>query len=74
MEIEVADIVKHRPTGEEWVVARVTDTSIYPAGWPPCCAELKDCELIEKGTAEQREKMVESCKKLPSSDSRKIYD
>lgn len=70
--IEIADIVKHHPTGEEWVVARVTETDVYPAGWPPSCAELRDCELVEKATPEQREKMIEDCRRLPRSDSRHI--
>ena len=70
--IEIADTVKHKPTGETWVVARVTDTSVYPAGWPPCCAELKDCELVEKATQKQQYTMIEACKKLPQSDSRCI--
>jgi hypothetical protein len=70
--IDIADIVKHNPTGEEWVVARVFGEHLWPAGWPPGRAELADCELVEKATEEQREIMIRRLQKLPNNDERKI--
>lgn len=45
------DIVKHKPTGETWVVCGVnhTDGLLIPCGYPfPTVAKVEDCELIEK--------------------------
>ena len=56
-QIEPGDAVHHAPSGEDWVVLRVGDDWIEPAGWPPCRARLADCSLIEKGTPAQRAEM-----------------
>ena len=72
MEIEIADHVHHKPSGENWVVARVTEQHIYPAGWPPCRADIADCELIRKATPEQVENLKVDLRKLPPGDERKI--
>lgn len=56
-QIEVADHIHHIPTGEDWVVKRVDDTHVEPAGWPPCRAKLADCRLIKKATPKEREEM-----------------
>lgn len=71
-QIEIADTVHHGPTGEDWVVARVTDRHVYPAGWPPCRADLADCTLIGKATEKQRAEMLANLRKLPPSDERHI--
>lgn len=71
-QIEIADTVHHGPTGEDWVVARVTDRHVYPAGWPPCRADLADCTLIGKATEKQRAEMMANLRKLPPSDERHI--
>jgi hypothetical protein len=74
MEIEIADKVKHHPSGEEWIIARVTGKDVYPCGWPPCIAQLSDCELIEKASQEQRDRLIEELKQLPRNDSRHITE
>ena len=51
-QIDRADTVFHRPTGETWIVRRVQDDRLYWCGWPPGCADLADCELIAKATPE----------------------
>lgn len=71
MSIQIADHVKHLPTGEEWVVARADEEHVWPAGWPPCIAKLTDCTLIKKATQDQREEMRRLCAALPASDPRK---
>lgn len=72
--IEIADAVHHGPTGEDWVVARVTEKHIYPAGWPPCRADLADCKLLTKATPEQRERMLRDLRRLPHGDERRTAD
>lgn len=72
--IDVADSVHHGPSGEDWVVARVTDRHVYPAGWPPIRADLADCTLIEKATEQQRTEMIAKCRLLPVDDARHVAD
>jgi len=45
--VKAGDTVLHRPTGETWVLLRVKDGYVYPAGWPQSRAREKDCELVE---------------------------
>lgn len=52
--IDTGDIVLHGPTGEEWVVKRVTGNRLEWCGWPPGSADLADCTLIKKATPEGR--------------------
>ena len=49
------DVVKHLPTGEEWILASVSPTGmdVSPAGWPESLAPASDCELVEAATDEQ---------------------
>lgn len=72
--IEIADAVHHGPSGEDWVVARVTEEHVYPAGWPPGRALLADCTLLKKATDEQREAMMVQLRKLPMGDDRRLSD
>ena len=46
------DTVRHKPTGEEWIVAGVNhmDGTLVPCGYPfPTIAKIEDCELIKEG-------------------------
>lgn len=70
MNFRAGDAVKHGPSNEEWVLARVDGDYVYPAGWPPCRAETKDCELVEAATDEEHADMVAQARKLPRSDAR----
>lgn len=72
--IEIADTVHHKPTAEDWVVARVDEKHLWPAGWPPTRANLADCELLEKATGAQREEMVRMLRKTPVNDERHLSD
>ena len=51
--IERGDIVRHKPTGEDWVIKHTGSDHngdwVEPAGWPSCRARASDCTLIEKG-------------------------
>ena len=40
------DIVRHKPTGETWVVAWADAGTVAPAGWPDCRGRSSDCELL----------------------------
>lgn len=56
--IDTADHVKHGPTGEEWLVARITGAHVCPCGWPPTRAALGDCTLTYKATDAERTKLL----------------
>jgi hypothetical protein len=48
------DSVKHRPSGETWVVAWADPATdqLVPCGWPLCIAKLSDCDLDEVVTVD----------------------
>lgn len=49
------DVVRHRPTGEKWVLANdEEDGRVSPCGWPCSMADAKDCALLEKASDERR--------------------
>lgn len=48
------DHIHHRPSGEIWVVKRVTETHVEPCGWPPSAAAVTDCDLIMTATAARK--------------------
>ena len=56
--IDTGDAVRHGPTGETWLVARVDGDRLAWVGWPPGWADLADCTLMRKATPEQREKLL----------------
>lgn len=62
MSIDAGDVVKHLPSGEEWVVACLSydGKSLYACGWPETKADVSDCLLMEKATDEFRLKALKS--------------
>lgn len=63
-EIDTGDYVKHRPTGESWVVAYVHGDRLAWCGWPEGEAALADCELEKKATPERRLELLQEMAKL----------
>lgn len=68
--IEIGDHVRHEPTGEEWVVARISGDTLWWCGWPTGCTVLSECTLVEKASPESRAALIDELKRLPPSDSR----
>jgi hypothetical protein len=56
--IDTGDYVRHRPTGEQWIVAYVRGDRLAWLGWPEGEAALADCELIDKAPPARREKWL----------------
>lgn len=54
------DVVRHRPTDEEWVVASVSPNGdqLSPAGWPGGYVPVSDCELVNQATDQQHVDML----------------
>ncbi len=51
--------MKHRPSGETWVLAcDAYDGYVLPAGWPCSHALASDCELVRAATDEERVSML----------------
>ena len=51
--IGTGDVVRHRPSGEEWLVAYVDGDRLAWCGWPPGDAPLLDFELVRKATEKE---------------------
>lgn len=45
------DVVRHKPSGEEWVILRIDldSDSLIPAGWPKSRARVSDCVFVKAG-------------------------
>lgn len=52
------DVVYHRPTGEEWVLAYAEGKRVSPCGWPETIAEAAHCELRKACPDEEHLKML----------------
>lgn len=61
--IDTADVVKHVPTGEEWLVAYVKGDKLAWCGWPEGEANLSDCELIKVATDDARYDLLQEMAK-----------
>lgn len=62
------DIIKHKPTGETWVVAGVNHQTreLVPMGYHfPSVAKVEDCEIIERRYEfeSQSEEVIKALKK-----------
>ena len=71
--IDTADVVKHAPSGEEWVVACVRGDRLSWCGWPEGTAALADCTLVRKATPDQRQLLLQDMAASSSGDHRARY-
>jgi len=71
--IDTADVVLHRPTNEQWVVAFVHDDHLTCCGWPESSAPISDCVLVQKATPEQRFNLIQDMAAMSGLDRRKSY-
>lgn len=69
--MRAGDVVKHRQSGEEWVLARVHNGYVYPAGWPACRTLAGNCDLVEAATDEQHVQMLRDVQNISGYDCRK---
>ncbi len=56
--LRCGDHVRHRPTGEEWIVAWAEGSQMAPCGWPPCRASVADCDVINRASDEEHRRSV----------------
>lgn len=58
--MRAGDHIRHKPSGEEWVVAYAEGEHVCACGWPHSLARRSDCELIKAASdAEHRALLVE---------------
>lgn len=67
------DVIRHIPSGEEWLVADVTSTHIGCAGWPHTLAPFGDVELVEAATDAYHLEMLQRMADMSSPDPRRSY-
>jgi hypothetical protein len=72
-DIDTGDHVRHEPTGEEWVVACVQNGRLSWCGWPEGTADLADCTLIRKVSAEKRDELLRTLAEVQGNDHRARY-
>ena len=56
--MKAGDVVKHRPTGETWLLAYAEGGRVSACGWPESIAEEADCELVKACSIEEHEAML----------------
>lgn len=61
--IRAGDHVEHGPTGETWVVGRVTAKHLEPFGWPRSRALLADCRLVRSASDAEHAEAVASAER-----------
>lgn len=67
------DIVKHNPTGEEWVLAvDQEDDRVMPNGWPETLAYASDCEIVKRSTDSERREYIETWATKNTGDYRTL--
>lgn len=74
--MRTGDIVFHRPSEEEWVVAWADHQTGYmaPCGWPTCQARIADCSITRKATDEESDKLTAILSKSGRSDGNKAAE
>lgn len=71
--IDTADVVRHEPSGEEWLVACVRGDRLSCAGWPEGSALLSDCKLLRKAFPGDRAKLLAELAAIEGNDHRARY-
>lgn len=64
------DHVRHRPSGENWLVAWAEGDDLAPAGWPNSMARLADCEVTFRCSDDVHRECVDLWRDSPG-DSRR---
>lgn len=73
MDIDTGDTVRHRLTGEEWLVAGVEDGRLMWCGWPEGSVHVTECELVEKAKPGERDKLLHELAAVNRNDRRACF-
>lgn len=68
------DQVRHRPTGEDWLIAAVlpNGTDVMPYGWPATIAKAADCTLLKDASDEEHHTALEELARGEGNDLRRV--
>lgn len=71
--MRTADIVHHKPSGEDWVVAWADHESgdMAPCGWPTCQAKIADCTVTREASDADSAALVERLSHSGRADAHK---
>ena len=47
-DVRCGDVVRHIPSGDDWIVAWAEGDRLAPAGWPESTAPIADCEMVSR--------------------------
>ena len=65
------DTVKHKPTGEEWVLANDQHGDhVSWCGWPEGLAQATDCEIVKRASDKERHERLLSWANQQGNDHR----
>ena len=67
------DVIRHIPSGEEWLVATADARHVSPCGWPYGLARLDEVELVEAATDEAHLKLLQELANMSVPDPRRSY-
>lgn len=71
--MKTGDIVLHKPTGEQWLVAGVENGYVMWCGWPEGRAPMSDCELIESVDSDAELSLLRTLAAMSSPDMRRSF-
>jgi hypothetical protein len=74
--MRTGDIVHHKPSGEDWVVAWADHQSGYmaPCGWPTCQARIDDCRLVHTATDNETNDLIVKLSESGRTDAHKAAE
>lgn len=72
MTFRAGDVVRHKPSGEEWVVAWCDGDDLAWCGWPNGVARTSDCDLIRAASDEQHMKVCRDVANCGDSRANKV--
>jgi hypothetical protein len=64
------DHVHHEPSGEDWVVAHVSNDMLAWCGWPGGMTKLSECRVIKRCSDEEHLKLVNEIANMSDGDFR----
>lgn len=71
--LRCGDVVKHRPSDENWIVAFADyeANELAPAGWPDSRADISDCDIVSRCSDEEYRRWVSEWTSLKTPCSRR---
>lgn len=72
-EFDTADVVHHKPSGEDWVVAYTANGMLCACGWPCTLVPIDECTLKDEASPEERQSLLQRLADGQGDDPRRSY-